>query len=105
MPSRLAMMLPIASVPDAGFYALSALAILTTTPANNVTLEILLNGTTAIASNTNTGIDAISCSSMHWLPANSLISVRMTQNSGGAVTLAGSATSESNLSIMKLVDA
>jgi len=93
------------SVPEAGFYAVAGHMIFTTTPANNPRLEVLLNGSTAIATNAVTSIDTISAGTLIWLAAGSLISLRITQNSGGSVTAAGSTIAPSYLSIMKLVDA
>jgi hypothetical protein len=93
------------SIAETGLYAITAHLIFTSTPSGNLQVEILQNGATTLASNTNNGLDAVTATAMHYLTAGTLISVRVTQNSGGAVTLAGSSTSESSLTFYKLVDA
>lgn len=93
------------SVPDAGLYAFSTSLVFTSTPAGVLRAEVLLNGATAIASNATQNLDVISASGMYYLAAGSLLSVRITQNSGGNIDVAGSSVTRSYFSIMKLVDA
>lgn len=92
------------SVPEAGNYLLTANLTFSTSLANQTLVE-LLKGSETMAVGVASGSSVVTASATKYLTAGELISVRVTQNSGGAATLNGSAASLSYLSIMKLVDA
>lgn len=92
------------SIPETGLYAVTVHNAYTTTPSGDTRVEIL-NNSLVVAANSVSSINEISTTAVAWLNAGDFISVRVTQNSGGNLILAGSATSTSSLSVYKLVDA
>ena len=91
-------------IPADGVWQINTSLTFTGAVANTMVANILAGGA-AVATNATTGQSVIDASCTKYLTAGTLISVQITQNSGGSVTLAGSGSALSYLNLTKLVDA
>ena len=90
-------------IPETGVYTITANMNFTASLAGQTFVEIL-KGSSTLAANGLTSTSVATVSTTKYLTAGDLISVRVTQNSGGAATLNGSAAGLSYLNIQKLFD-
>lgn len=90
-------------IPETGNYQFTASLTFSTPLANTQLIEIL-KGSSVMANNSISASNVLSVSCQKYCTAGELISVRVTQNSGGSATLVGSGAAISYLNIQKLVD-
>lgn len=91
-------------IPDDGVYSFGASVSFTTTPSGNSKIEVL-RGTVGVAVNIMPGADVLTVGGTKYFSKGDLLSIRVTQSSGAAVTLAGSSTATSYFNLQKVMDA
>jgi len=92
------------AIPESGVYEICANITMSVSITGTHTISILCGALVAL-SNSFTNTDVLSVSGAKYFNAGDLISVQVTQNSGGAATAVGSASAISFLNITKKVDA